>query len=111
MRFSVGKGESLGALVNAWTRKVVSLILTHRWVSKNYRRFHEEKHGINWLDIDYYTIATTGVGQLHIGEWISQVAHLVRRDGKAFLGRFLMGNAIGNVYVKFSRESEKNNRL
>jgi hypothetical protein len=78
------EGESLGALVRleAEGRK---LDFDPPMGVKELPSVHEEKFGIV-LDIDYYTIASTGVGQLHIGEWISQVSHLVRRDSKAFLG-------------------------
>jgi hypothetical protein len=36
-------------------------------------------------DIDYYTIATTSVGQFNIKEWLTQAYHIVRRDSKSFL--------------------------
>ena len=38
------------------------------------------------LDIDYYTLAETLVGQLRIGDWIDQAYHAIKRDSKVVLG-------------------------
>jgi hypothetical protein len=45
---------------------------------------HEEKYGFEF-DVDYFTIASVGIGQISFGDWIKQALHLIRRDSSHFL--------------------------
>jgi hypothetical protein len=38
------------------------------------------------MDIDYYTIASTSIGQLNVQEWIKQGMHVIRRDINKIIG-------------------------
>lgn len=37
------------------------------------------------FDVDFYTIGVVTTGQFNVSQWISQAAHVIRRDGDTFL--------------------------
>lgn len=78
------EGEKLGVHIRAKAESMTVEMDPGYEASQFINPVKDEKHFVE-LDIDYYTLAPTPVGQLRCRDWIENARHMLRRDVTRFV--------------------------